>query len=288
MNAQSAAEYCREAAAPAGSGLYYSLLFHSAEERRALHALFAFEAEIERVVNETTDEAVDRSRLAWWQEETMRMIGGHARHPVGIELQALRQRLEMEPAAFINRIAAAAQDLSGWRAESYADWIGASATGVGGLWQCAAAACGVADSRDIGYAVQIGALIRAFNRTQGAFRVPDRAGRGLPRQELQQFGVDASPGLSPTTDEALHRSLGHLIGKIGTDLDRVSAQLSGVNSERLLFCRISARLASVMSAELARAPDPILRGHIALTPVRKLWIAWRERRRVRRETAAET
>ncbi|MBI2969784.1 MAG: squalene/phytoene synthase family protein, partial [Gammaproteobacteria bacterium] len=101
----STAEYCRQAAAP-GSTLYYSLLFHAADERRALCALFAYQSEIDRVIDETTEAAVGHARLQWWQEETGRIFQSAARHPIGMELHWLTRRMVLDPAAFASCIAA--------------------------------------------------------------------------------------------------------------------------------------------------------------------------------------
>ena len=82
-------EYCRNKAAPAGSNLYYSTLYHDAQTRRILHALFALHYELNEVVYESSDAGATRVTLYWWIEEIGRLFSREARHPVTRELSQL-------------------------------------------------------------------------------------------------------------------------------------------------------------------------------------------------------
>src|SRR4051812_20603393 len=80
-------EYCQQKAAQSGSSFYYSFLFLPAERRRAITALYAFCREVDDTVDECTDAAIARTKLAWWRTEVAAMLGGNPSHPVTRALQ---------------------------------------------------------------------------------------------------------------------------------------------------------------------------------------------------------
>jgi phytoene synthase len=79
-------QYCQEKAVQSGSSFYYSFLYLPAEKRRAITALYAFCREVDDVVDECSDEAVARAKLAWWRQEVNSIFsaenGAKPSHPV--------------------------------------------------------------------------------------------------------------------------------------------------------------------------------------------------------------
>ena len=80
-------QYCQEKAARSGSSFYYSFLFLPPPQRRAIIALYAFCREVDDTVDESTDDGVARTRLAWWRDEIGRLFEGVPGHPVTRALQ---------------------------------------------------------------------------------------------------------------------------------------------------------------------------------------------------------
>ena len=66
-------DYCRDQATPAGSDLYYSIVFHSPAHKRLLNSLFAFQNELEKIVYNYTDPGIAQIKLQWWREEIERL-----------------------------------------------------------------------------------------------------------------------------------------------------------------------------------------------------------------------
>src|SRR5436309_6540930 len=85
-------EYCQAKAAQSGSSFYYSFLFLPLERRRAITALYAFCREVDDVVDEVSDPAVARMKLAWWRQEIENVFRGQPQHPVGHALLPAIQR----------------------------------------------------------------------------------------------------------------------------------------------------------------------------------------------------
>ena len=75
-------EYCQQKAAASGSSFYYSFLFLPPERRRAITALYAFCREVDDVVDECSDVALARTKLAWWRAEVAELFAGRPNHPV--------------------------------------------------------------------------------------------------------------------------------------------------------------------------------------------------------------
>jgi 15-cis-phytoene synthase len=87
-------QYFEKKAAPAGSTLYYSVLFSPFEQRHAIVALYAFYQEISDIIDTFTDPQVAYTKLEWWKAEIFRLFDGQPRHPI---TQALQPILEKFP-----------------------------------------------------------------------------------------------------------------------------------------------------------------------------------------------
>jgi len=223
-------EFCRDAAAPAGSNFHYATLFHPPAERRALYALFALRAEILRIAEDTPEPAVAALRRSWWLDELARAAARQARHPVGIELQDV-----------IDQIGVGIRGLQRFAAAESPD------TAAGGaIWEAAARACGVTASDAFDVVIRTGVLVDAV----------ESLATGHP--------AAAAP-------ESRATRLAELETQLATAVDEFARR----GAVRAGFCRIMAGLSAVLCAEMQR--DVALIGHarISLTPIRKLWIAWR-------------
>jgi phytoene synthase len=222
-----AAEFCRDTAAPPGSNLHYATLFHPAEERRGLNALFALRAEVMRSATGTPDPAVIAMRRSWWADELARVSARQARHPVGHELQQLSERTPIDIPAL----------------QYFAATGGDTGTGAG-IWAGAARTCGVSEPDALRFVTEAGELV-------------DR--------------VDSIAGAGPA-NPATHSGV---VRDLAAKLESASGNLAARSAARAEFCRILVGLSAALCTELARDVEAIGRSRIALTPLRKLWIAWR-------------
>jgi phytoene synthase len=75
---------------PPGSLRYFAVLYAPEAARPALHALYAFEAELRDTVR-TTSHDVAHTRLQYWRGEVDRLVGGRPEHPVTRALLPLRE-----------------------------------------------------------------------------------------------------------------------------------------------------------------------------------------------------
>lgn len=261
-------EYCSQKVAPAGSDLYYALLFVPEAQRAALTALHAFRAEVRGVIEECTDPGVARLKLQWWREEAARIARQEAQQPVAKALQALpgheppghEPLTEIIDATELELDEAPGDSLSGVVARQRA--IGAR------LWRLGAAVCGARSPGTQDAASRLGAALAA-----GA------ALRNL-RTLLQV------PSLAPTqareSPEAAPNELRRHLAGVRRELDDAIGDLPGSERPVLLGAVTLARIEAATLAEVERDGCRVFERHISLTPLRKLWIARRTRALERR------
>ena len=268
-------QYVQEKAAASGSSFYYAFLFLPPPRRAAITAFYAFCREVDDVVDEVTDPSVAQAKLAWWRTEVATAFAGQPTHPA---LQALMPHV----AAFDIRaehlhavIDGCQMDLDQTR---YLDYPGLQrychlVAGVVG--EVASGIFGRTDPATIRYAHQLGLAMQLTNIIRD---VGDDARRGriyLPVNELQQFDVKA------------HEILNRIYSERFTALMRFQAERAHRCYDEALAClpeadRVAQKPGLMMAniyrtllREVESTGFQVLHQRISLTPLRKLWIAWR-------------
>jgi len=84
-------------ATPAGSALWWLLLFTEPDRRDGVRALLGIRGELVDTVERTSEPAVAAARLAWWREETRRYGSGREEHPATRALAASPGGEAVEP-----------------------------------------------------------------------------------------------------------------------------------------------------------------------------------------------
>jgi phytoene synthase len=275
-------EYCQDKAARSGSSFYYSFLFLPVPQRRAITALYAFCREVDDVVDECSDAGVALNKLEWWRTEIGNLYDGHAQHPVTLALQEALPRYDLERAHFEEIIDGMLMDIEHQRYQSYSElalycYRVASAVGL-----LAAEIFGYTNRQTRKYAHELGL---AFQLTNIIRDVREDAMRGriyLPLDELAQFNVSEEDILNGTDSENFralmrfeaeraHSLYAHAF-ELLPEVDRY-AQRSGI---------IMAAIYESLLREIEEDGLDVLRRRVHLTPIRKLWIAWRTNRREKR------
>ena len=84
-------------AMPAGSALWWSLLFTEPDRQDGVRALLGIRGELVDTVHRTSEPAVAAARLAWWSEEARRFGSGREEHPTTRALAASPGGETVEP-----------------------------------------------------------------------------------------------------------------------------------------------------------------------------------------------
>ncbi len=268
-------EYCQQKAARSGSSSYYSFLFLPANQRRAITALYAFCREVDDVVDECQEPQVAATKLAWWRQELARVYGGQPQHPVAQALQAASSEFNLPEEQLQEIIDGMEMDLQQSR---YLDFKALSlycyrVAGVVGL--LAAEIFGYQDRRTQKYAHDLGL---AFQLTNIIRDVGEDARRGriyLPIDELQRFEVKAADLLNARHSDNFRRLMDFQIERAGSYYTQAIDQLPAVDRRAQRPGLVMAAIYRTLLDEIERDGCQVLTQRTSLTPIRKLWIAWR-------------
>jgi phytoene synthase len=268
-------EYCQEKAAKSGSSFYYAFLFLPPERRLAITALYAFCREVDDVVDECTDTSIARIKLAWWRTQVETMYQGKAEHPVTQALTPWLTPFQITRERLLAIIDGMEMDLDQTR---YLDWPALEkycwhVAGVVG--ELSAGIFGAQSPAILQYASKLGI---AFQLTNIIRDVGDDARRGriyLPISDLQTFGVRAADILNSQYSEKFD-ALMAFEGARARALYREAIEALPANEHRAQ--RPGLMMAAIYYAllnEIEHENWQVLHQRISLTPVRKLWLAWK-------------
>ena len=268
-------EYCQRKAAQSGSSFYYSFLFLPPEQRRAITALYAFCREVDDTVDETSDPVVARAKLDWWRTEVAAVFGGEPQHPVGRALQPIVRTRELPQSRFLEIIDGMQMDLDYNRYPDFPTlevYCYRVASVVGLL---SAEIFGYRHRETLEYARNLGLALQLTNIIRDVGEDARRNRIYLPLDEMARFGVAVDDIILFRETESLRRLLAHQIERARGYYQRAWELLPADDRKAqragLVMGAIYERLLDELAAEGAR----VINARVALTPLRKLWIAWR-------------
>ena len=268
-------EYCQDRAARSGSSFYYSFLFLPEARRRAIIALYAFCREVDDAVDETADPAVARLKLAWWRAEVAAIYGGRPQHPVALALAEFVAPFHLARERLEEIIDGMQMDLDRARYESFEALrlYCHRVAGVVGL--LSAEIFGYTNRDTLEYAHNLG---MAFQLTNIIRDVGEDARRGriyLPLDDLARYGVTESDIIAGRESDAFRSLVTFQIARARSfytqAMDKLPRADRGTQRAGLIMAAIYQRLLEEIESEGCR----VLTTRVALTPIRKLWIAWR-------------
>ena len=275
--ADNAHRYCREKVAIPGSSHYYSLLFTASAGQEATCALQAWHMELRAIACGSSDIVVARRKLAWWAEELVQGERGEPRHPI---TRALTRALaapgsgDVSFAELAPVVTTTASLLERDGPANECELEGFCAATGGAVESLCVRMLGARAPETVEQAYALGTGLELAELTRplpGERRLPERAAPGR---------VPGLPGGgSPPTHAAVLEGLGHRARRAETLIRRA---LAAIPREDRAGCRgriIYAELTLGYLRALHRAgylPDG---RRIGMSPLRKLWIAWRVSRR---------
>ena len=268
-------EYCQSKAAQSGSSFYYSFLFLPEDRRRAITALYAFCREVDDVVDEMRDPGVARAKLAWWRAEVDAIYAGHPQHPVSRALAEVVGGYGLERSRLQEIIDGMAMDLD---YNAYPDFESLKVychrvAGVVGI--LSARIFGHEDPRTLDYAADLGLALQLTNIVRDVGEDARRQRVYLPLHELAEYGVTTQDLEARSETENFRRLMDFQITRANSYYDRALAELPAVDRRAQRPGLVMAAIYRTLLEEIRRDGSHVLTRRVALTPVRKLWIAWR-------------
>jgi phytoene synthase len=269
-------EYCQQKAAASGSSFYYSFLFLPRPKRLAITALYAFCREVDDVADECSDINIARTKLAWWRSEVGNLYAGNPQHPVTQALQDAVRDYNLAEEHFLEIIDGMEMDLDQNRYGDFKElqlYCYRVASVVGLL---SASIFGYSDRRTLKYAHDLGL---AFQLTNIVRDVGEDARRGriyLPLDELAQYGVSEDDILHGRETENVRRLLEFQIERAQDYYRRAFEELPEADRRDQRTGLVMAAIYRTLLDEIrAGGCEKVLNQRVSLTPLRKLWLAWK-------------
>jgi 15-cis-phytoene synthase len=268
-------QYVQDKAAASGSSFYYAFLFLPKVRRAAITAFYAFCREVDDVVDEVTDPGVAHTKLAWWQGEVAKSFAGQPSHPAMKALMPCVPEFGIEERQLHAVIDGCRMDLEQTRyldfpaLERYCHLV------AGVVGEVSARIFGQVDPRTTEYAHKLGL---AFQLTNIIRDVGEDALRGriyLPVSELQQFDVKAHEILNRKYSERFTALMRFQAARAQALYGEALALLPAADRRGQKPGLMMASIYRTLLGEIERDGFQVLHQRVSLTPVRKLWLAWK-------------
>lgn len=268
-------DYVQQKAVASGSSFYYAFLFLPADRRAAITAFYAFCREVDDVVDEVSDLQVAASKLAWWQREVQQAFAGQPSHPVMLALMPLAAQFGIEEQHLQAVIEGCQMDLTQTR---YLDFAGLQrychlVAGVVG--EVSARIFGQQHGQTTRYAHRLGLALQLTNIIRDVGEDARRGRIYIPIDELQRFGVKAHELLDGQYSDRFTQLMQFQAERAQRTYDEALALLPHEEYRAQKPGLMMASIYRSLLGEIAADGFQVLHQRTSLTPLRKLWLAWK-------------
>jgi len=275
-------QYCQDKAAKSGSSFYYSFLFLPDQQRKAITALYAFCREVDDIVDSNIDTAIKQTKLQWWRNEISALFNAQPQHPVTRALIPAIEQFNLPQEQFEEIIDGMEMDLHNNRYDSFKDlslYCHRVASVVGLL---AAEIFGYQDRKTQKYAHDLGMAFQLTNILRDVYEDARRNRIYLPQDELQQFKVSDSDIIQGETSDNFVELMKLQVQRAQGFYDKAITELPEADRYSQRAGLVMARIYQSILNEIVDDGYRVLQHRIKLTPLRKLWLAWKTIRQEKR------
>lgn len=271
-------QYCHHLANGHGSDFRYSLLGLTLPQHQALTALQAFCLETMRIPQECSELAVAQTKLDWWRTEVERLFANAPQHPVSQALHPHVATYNLPEEQFREILDGVAMDLEYDLYPSFSAltlYLHRQGSVPALL---AAEISGYHEQRaTLRFAHEAGILLKLFEQLCQTRTAAQQGRCYLPEDEMQRCGVDMGDLLAAQTTDRVRQLFALQGQRIQHYYQRAQELLPTSERRAQAHLLIRMELAMALWAEMAADGYRLLEQHTQLTPVRKLWLAWRWR-----------
>lgn len=271
-------EYCQNKAAASGSSFYYSFLFLTPPQKQAIMAVYAYCREIDDIVDECKNPEVAQNKLIWWRQELKDCFAGQGSHPVSLALQDPIKSYNLPMEYFLELIDGVETDLGEVRFQSYTDLSLYCYRVAGVIGLLAAEIFGFSNRNTLKYAQKLGTAFQLTNILRDVSEDLERGRLYIPLEDLDKFEVSLDDLAERKTTDNIRQLMQFQAKRANNfyqeafnllpDEDRYP-QRSGI---------IMAEIYKTILLEIEKDGYRVLEKRFRLTPIRKLWIAWKTAR----------
>jgi phytoene synthase len=269
------AQYVQQKAAASGSSFYYAFLFLPTAKRAAITAFYAFCREVDDVVDDMVDASVAHTKLAWWQSEVADAYAGHPSHPVMLALMPLAGDFGIEQRHLQAVIEGCQMDLTQTRYLDYPNLQRYCHLVAGEVGEVAARIFGQTQPQTTDYAHKLGQALQLTNIIRDVGEDALRGRIYLPVNELQQFDVKAHEILKRTYSDRFTALMRFQAQRAHALYDEALALLPDEDRRAQKPGLMMASIYRALLREIEGDQFQVLHQRIHLTPLRKMWLAWK-------------
>ncbi|NVO08299.1 MAG: presqualene diphosphate synthase HpnD [Rhodoferax sp.] len=268
-------QYVQQKAVASGSSFYYAFLFLPAPRRAAITAFYAFCREIDDVVDEMTDAGVAATKLAWWNGEVAQSFAGKPSHPVMKALMPHTAPYGIEARHLHAVIEGCQMDLEQTRYLDYPTLQRYCHLVAGVVGEVAARIFGQTDPATTLYAHKLGQALQLTNIIRDVGEDALRGRIYLPIDELQRFDVKAHEILKRGYSERFTALMQFQAHRAHGLYEEALALLPAADRRTQKPGLMMASIYRTLLREIEADNFQVLHQRIKLTPLRKLWLAWK-------------
>jgi len=272
-------EYCQEKAAKSGSSFYYSFMFLPQDQRRAIIAIYAFCREVDDVVDECSDVNIARTKLIWWRDEIERLFSDKAKHPVTQALVKVIKQYSIPQEYFCEVIDGMEMDLD---YDSYPSFKELSlychrVASIVGL--ISVEIFGYKNRKTMKYAHDLGMAFQLTNILRDVYEDAERGRLYIPLDELEKYNVTLDDIVNRRMSEGMKALFVYQADRAMKYYESAFEQLPDEDRYTQRSGVIMAAIYKTLLEEIKADGYEVLKHRIKLTPIRKLWIAWKTSRK---------
>ena len=268
-------QYVQDKAAASGSSFYYAFLFLPKPRRAAITAFYAFCREVDDVVDEVTDPGVAATKLAWWRTEVAQSFAGQPRHPVMKALMPHAAAYGIQARQLHEVVDGCQMDLDQTRYLDFPALRLYCHRVAGVVGEVAARIFGQTKDETTHYAHKLGLALQLTNIIRDVGEDALRGRIYLPVNELQQFDVKAHEVLNRIHSDRFIALMKFQAARAHTAYEEALALLPATDRRTQKPGLMMASIYRTLLREIERDDFQVLNQRVSLTPVRKLWLAWR-------------
>jgi phytoene synthase len=268
-------EYVQQKAVASGSSFYYAFLFLPAPRRAAITAFYAFCREVDDVVDEMVDAGVAATKLAWWKSEVAQAFAGQPSHPVMKALLPHTANYGIEMRHLHCVIEGCQMDLEQTRYLDYPTLQRYCHLVAGVVGEVAARIFGQTQAPTTDYAHALGQALQLTNIIRDVGEDALRGRIYLPIDELQRFDVKAHEILKRGYSERFTALMQFQAQRAHGLYDQALALLPAADRRTQKPGLMMASIYRTLLREIEAENFQVLHQRIKLTPMRKLWLAWK-------------
>jgi phytoene synthase len=270
-------KYCQDLVAASGSNFYYSFLFLPKSKRESVQAIYAFCRAVDDVVDDSKDPHVAGQKLNWWAEEIERLYHGTPQHPITQALFAVQKHCHLPKVCFEEILQGMAMDLRYQGYQTVEDLRVYCHCVAGAVGVLVATALGHNHHNTLEYAKKLGIGLQIINIIRDIGEDARRGRIYFPEDDLKAFGIKPADILNRQLDQP-----DRLIALLKKYADIARSYYHAALAELPADDRPAQRSGLIMAAiyfkileEIEHSNFNVLDQKITITPVRKLWTAWR-------------